>query len=228
MITTDTTLTEVRIGRVGPLGAKQIPSGIHKLACDHPVQININGLAGDEQGDRRHHGGPEKAVHQYPLGHYSQWSAELPERSDVLTAGGFGENFVASGWTERDVCVGDIVAAGSALLQVSQARQPCFRLNLRFDVPDMARRTQLTLRTGWYYRVIDEGAVRSGDSLRVVHRVNPDWPLSRLLHVFYVDCLDAAALEEIANMETLSASWRRVARTRLEKRAIEDWSSRLE
>lgn len=228
MIARDTKLLQIRTGRVGPLGPKNIPSGIRKFPRDDRVAVGFHGLADDEQGDRKHHGGLEKAIHHYPLAHYAHWQAEIPERSALLTSGGFGENFVASGWTESDICIGDIVAVGSAVLQVSQARQPCFRLNLRFDLPDMARRTQASLRTGWYYRVLDPGRVAAGEDLRVIGRGNPTWPLSRLLQCLYVDCLDASSLVEIAGMKDLSASWRNIAQKRLEKASVENWSLRLE
>lgn len=224
----DTVLRQVRIGRVAPLGADEVPSGIDKQPVDAPLRVETCGLAGDEQGDRRFHGGPEKAVHHYPFEHYEQWRAELPAHAGRLIAGGFGENFVTSSWSERDICVGDIIRAGSALLQVSQGRQPCFKLNLRFDVPDMALRSQRSMRTGWYYRVLEPGALAAGVHLQIVERINPAWPLARILRVLYLDCLDLDALDEIAGLPTLAVSWRHLAKARLVNRRVEEWSSRLQ
>ena len=218
----------VLTGRVAPLGPQAKPSAIAKSPVAGRVRIGPEGLEGDAQADRRNHGGPEKALHLYPLDHASAWRAELPEAPDLLEApGAFGENLSTRGLTEAGVCVGDLWRAGTALLQVSQARQPCWKLNARFGVPDMAQRVQASGRTGWYVRVIETGAVAAGDVLALVERPHPDWTLARLLHVFYVDRLDRAALAEIAALETLSASWRALAARRLDRSAVEDWAPRL-
>ena len=215
-------------GPVAPLGDGGTTSAIAKGPVAGPVAVGRLGLAGDAQADRRFHGGPEKAVHHYALDHAAAWRAELSGLPDLLERpGAFGENVSTSGLTEAEICVGDLWRAGSALLQVSQARQPCFKLNLRFGVPDMARRVQASGRTGWYYRVIETGTVAAGDSLDLVERPHPDWSLSRLLHHFYVDRLDAAALRAIAALEPLSESWRALAARRLASGAVEDWRRRL-
>ncbi|MEH3116088.1 MAG: MOSC domain-containing protein [Methylorubrum populi] len=216
----------VLTGRVAPLGTAT--SAIAKAPVEGPVAVGPLGLSGDEQADRRVHGGPEKAVHHYALDHAAAWRADLPGLPDLLERpGAFGENFSSHGLTEGQVCVGDLWRAGGALLQVSQARQPCFKLNLRFSVPDMARRVQASGRTGWYYRVIEPGSVAAGDTLDLVERPHPDWPLARLLHHFYVDRLDAAALRAIAVLAPLTESWRTLAARRLASGAVEDWRRRL-
>ncbi|CAO4183366.1 MOSC domain-containing protein [Methylorubrum populi] len=221
-------LQAVLTGRIAPLGDGGTTSAIDKEAREGPVALGRLGFAGDEQADPRFHGGPEKAVHHYALDHAAAWRAELPGLPDLVERpGAFGENLSSLGLTEREVCIGDLWRAGSALLQVSQARQPCFKLNLRFGVPDMARRVQGSGRTGWYYRVIEPGNVAAGDALELVERPHPDWPLSRLLHHIYVDRLDAAALRAIAALSPLSESWRALAARRLASGAVEDWSRRL-
>lgn len=216
----------VLTGRVAPLGTAT--SAIAKAPVEGPVAVGPLGLAGDEQADRRVHGGPDKAVHHYALDHAAAWRADLPGLPDLLERpGAFGENFSGFGLTERDVCVGDLWRAGSTLLQVSQARQPCFKLNLRFGVPDMARRVQASGRTGWYYRVIEPGLVTAGATLTLVERRHPDWPLSRLLHHLYVDRLDTAALRAITALAPLAESWRTLAARRLASGAVEGWRRRL-
>lgn len=222
-----TSLIELRTGKAVPFGPKAAPSAINKALRLDTVSITTEGLEGDEQGDRRHHGGPEKAVHHYAMDHYPEWRRDLPQAHERLVPGGFGENFVAAGWTESEVCIGDVVQAGSATLQVSQARQPCWKLNVRFGIADMALRVQRSLRTGWYYRVLEPGSTAVGDNLRLVARPHPEWPLLRLLTVLYVDRLDYGALEEIAQIPALAVSWRNLAQSRLMKRSVEDWSKRL-
>lgn len=223
------TIEAVLVGRTAPLGPKGVPSGIAKSAVSGPVRVGPHGLDGDEQGDRRNHGGPEKALHHYARDHYDAWRRELPGPPAQLAAtGAFGENLSCSGLTEAEACVGDLWRAGTALLQVSQARQPCWKLNAHLGVADMARRVQASGRTGWYYRVIEPGVVRPGDELRLADRPRPDWPLARLLHAFYVDRMDRDALEGIAALDGLAVSWRELATRRLARGAVESWTARLD
>ena len=152
-------LQALLVGDVRPLGPRGIPSGIAKLPVDRPLMLGALGLAGDSQGDTRHHGGAEKALHHYALDHYPAWVAEIGQRDVLATAGAFGENLATSGLVESDVAVGDVFAIGSAVIEVSQGRQPCWKLNERFAQPDMARRVQASGRTGWYYRVLEPGEI---------------------------------------------------------------------
>ncbi len=222
-------ISSVLVGRVAPLGRKGALSAIAKMPVTGRIAIGPTGLDGDEQADRRHHGGVEKAIHHYALDHAETWRSDLPSPPDLIgRAGAFGENFSSRGITEAETHVGDVWRAGTALLQVSQARQPCWKLNERFGVPDMARRVQTTGRTGWYYRVLEPGTVEPGDALVLVDRPCPDWPLARLLRVFYVDRLDREALAGIARLNLLTDSWRQLAARRLEREAVEDWAPRLE
>ncbi|WP_159730121.1 MOSC domain-containing protein [Methylosinus sp. Ce-a6] len=211
-----------------PLGPRDAPSGIVKSAARPPWRILRDGLEGDSQGDLRNHGGPEKALHHYPRDHYDAWAAEEPELVEALSAPpAFGENISTIGVTESEVCVGDVFSFGSALLQVSQGRQPCWKLNARFARPNMARRVQTSGRTGWYYRVLREGVAAPGDRLARIERPLPDWPLSRLNELLYLRTLDFDALAQMAELRELAPSWRELAARRLAKGAVEDWSTRL-
>lgn len=222
-----TGLLSLRVGGIAPLGPGAVPSAIGKQPVAGRLSLTRLGLAGDDQADRRHHGGPDKALHHYPAQHYAAWRNELPERASLFEPGGFGENLSTLGLDEGNVCLGDIFRLGSATIQVSQGRQPCWKLNLRFGLEDMARRVQAGGRTGWYYRVLEAGEVAPGDTLTLVARPHPDWPLARLLHHWYVDRLDRPALAAIADLEALSPSWRQLAGQRLESGRVEDWSRRL-
>src|SRR5690606_5752528 len=144
------------------------------------------------------------------------------------TPGAFGENISTEGPTEAEVAVGDIFRLGGALVQVSQGRQPCWKLNRRFGIEDMARRVQQSGRTGWYYRVLEPGIVASGDRLELIDRVAPDWTLRRLWHALYVDRLNLGELQGIAALDVLAEGWRRYAIRRLESGRVEDCSRRLE
>lgn len=222
-----TPLLGLLVGGVRPLGKRAAPSGIAKVPVVGPVLLRRTGLEGDAQGDMLRHGGPEKAVHHYPFDHYAEWKSEIEPIALLDQPGAFGENVSTTGLTEADVAVGDIFRLGRALIQVSQGRQPCWKLNERFADARMARRVQDTGRTGWYYRVLEEGVVAPGDLLALVERVSEDWPISRVWHHFYVDTMNADALRQIATLPALAQSWRDHASKRLATRAVEDWSSRL-
>lgn len=211
------------------LGPRAAPSGIVKSAAPAPWRLTRTGLEGDRQGDLVHHGGEEKALHHYPRDHYARWIEDEPTLAEALTAApAFGENISTLGLIEDDVCIGDIFALGSALVQVSQGRQPCWKLNAHFARKDMARRVQETGRTGWYYRVLREGVVQPGDRLERVERPLPDWPLSRINELLYRRTLDFDALDKMKDLPELAAPWRELAARRLERRSVEDWSPRLE
>lgn len=215
-------------GSIAPLPGGDAHSGIDKTPVTRPLALGPEGFEGDEQADRRVHGGVEKAVHHYPFEHYATWRKELGALSPPAAPGGFGENLSTSGLTEATVAVGNVFRLGGALVQVSQGRQPCWKLNRRFDVPDMARRVQQSGRTGWYYRVLQPGTVSAGDMLERIDRIAPDWTLHRLWHALYVDKLNLRELEGIAALGVLSEGWRKYAVRRLESHRVEDWSSRLE
>ena len=153
-----------------------------------------------------------------------------PKNVLVLSGGGVYGSYCAGvlvGWTEADVCIGDLFRLGSALVELSQARQPCWKLNLRFGLPDMARRVQDSGRTGWYLRVLVPGSVAAGDRMTLTARPNPGWDLARVQRLLYRDAVDREALAEFAGLAGLSASWRALAMRRLESGAFEDWAPRL-
>ncbi len=219
---------EIRIGRVQPLGPKNVPSGIDKQMVSGPILVQTDGIDGDAQGDRDHHGGPDKAVHAYAAANYPLWAADLPERAALLRPGAFGENLVVEGAAESDICLGDRWRFGDALLEVSQGRQPCWRLNLRFDHPDMARLVQSSGRTGWYFRVIEPGELCAMQNATLELRPHPGWPIARVSHLLYHDRLNAPDLAELAALPGLPESWRRLAQARLRNGRTEDWTRRIE
>lgn len=215
-------------GPIAPLAGSAATSAIAKTPVAGRLWLGPEGFAGDAQADRRVHGGPEKAVHHYPFDHYAAWRADLGDLALLRASGAFGENVSATGLTEDGVAVGDIFRLGGALVQVSQGRQPCWKLNHRLGVPDMARRVQDTGRTGWYYRVLRPGFVSPGDDLDLTDRLAPDWTLRRLWRAMYVDRLNRAELEAIAALDVLAEGWRRYAQRRLDSGRVEDWRPRLE
>lgn len=215
-------------GPVRPLGPRAVPSGIAKLPVSVPVELTATGFAGDAQGDTRRHGGTEKAVHHYPFEHYRAWVQEIGHRDLFDRPGTFGENLSTLGLTEENVAIGDVFELGAAVLEVSQGRQPCWKLNERFGLAAMARLVQASGRTGWYYRVLRPGTVDPGDALRLVHRADPAWTVARIRRVFYVDPLNRVELERLSALDKLASGWREHALRRLRTHSVEDWTARLD
>ena len=219
------TIDAVLTGRAVDYTRPGSRSAIDKRAVEGPVRIGPEGLAGDEQGDRRVHGGPDKAIHHYPRDHYASWQGEVGAHALLQAAGAFGENISTAGITEADVCLGDRLRLGSALVEVSQARQPCWKLSDRFGIADMARRVQDSGRSGWYYRVLETGTVQAGDTLVLVDRPHPHWPLPRLSELLYRRTLDRDELHGALALP-LVPSWRKLFERRLQQGGPASWDSR--
>ncbi len=199
-----------------------------KFPVTESVFVCETGLEGDQQADLKNHGGIDKAVHHYPHDHYAFWQSHIPNNPPALqNPGAFGENISTYDMTEGTVFLGDIYQVGNAVLQVSQARQPCWKLNARFDHKSMAMDIQKTRKTGWYYRVLEQGDIRQGDHITLMDRPHEDWPLTRLMNIIYDKSKDRDDLIAMADLELLAESWRSLAEKRLKSNHIEDWKSRL-
>ena len=222
-----TPLLAVLLGQVRPYTRPGTHSAIDKRPVAGVVHVTADGLVGDAQGDRRVHGGPDKAVHHYPYDHYPAWRTALPGRDLLDAPGAFGENLSTLGWTEDTVCLGDIVRVGSVELEVSQGRQPCWKLDDRFEARRVAAQVQSTGRTGWYYRVRQGGTLQAGDTLGVVARPHPDWPLRRLSGLLFQRTLDRALLEAAAALP-LPPGWMTLIQARLRTASVESWAARLD
>ncbi|MDE1464527.1 MOSC domain-containing protein [Spartinivicinus poritis] len=220
-------LEEVRTGTPSLLGHSGIKSAIDKKTTDHTIRITSLGIEGDVQVDLAYHGGPDRAILHYNRDHYVHWKQDLPNSADYFVAGGFGENFVTSGLSEREICIGDKVAVGSAILEVSQFRQPCFKLNHRFHNKGMSRRTQATGRTGWFYRVLQEGEIKAGDTLEIIERPLPEWSISRLQHYVYDGADDLNMAKTLSTLPYLGSEIRSVFEKRVTTKSVEDWNHRL-
>lgn len=226
------TLLTGRARTIGTPGALEVLSGIGKQARQDALWLALDGLDGDEQGDRVYHGGPEKALHHYAFEHYSYFRDWYPDSPVPWLAGAFGENVSTVGMSEREVHVGDVFRVGETLVQVSQGRQPCFRVNLRFGRPDAALALQASGRTGWYYRVLREGWLAAGDSFELVDRPCSDWPLARAIAVMFPDDAQAPGLcdewDQASRLAPLAQRWRTTFERRVASGQVEDWSMRLD
>jgi len=218
---------EVLIGSAVPYTRPGSSSAIGKSAVAGAVAVDSEGLAGDQHGDPRVHGGPDKAIHCYSWSHYQTWLQELPGHARLAQAGAFGENLSVEGLDEHSVCIGDRCRIGTTMVEVSQGRQPCWKLNDRFAVPDMARRVQDSLRAGWYLRMIAAGHIRAGDAIVVQHRPFAQWTIARLLALIRDRTCDPLALREVLALP-LPAAWQRLFAARLHSGCVESWQARME
>ncbi len=221
----------VLTGKVRPYTRPGSLSAIDKQPRSGSVAVNLLGLEGDEQADTRVHGGPDKAVHCYAWPHYDAWRDELTssKATQLLQApGAFGENLTLEpGLDEHQVCLADQWAVGSAVFEVSQGRQPCWKLNDRFETPDMARRVQQSGRAGWYLRVLTPGQIAAGDVIQLTARPHGDWPLARLLQLIADRNCEPQVMRSALALP-LPASWHKLFQGRLDSGQIESWQKRLE
>jgi MOSC domain-containing protein YiiM len=152
-------------------GGRTVRTAIYKEPVLFRVFVRRLNLDGDSQADLRVHGGPDKAVYAYDLGGYAHWRRELGLE---LPFGQFGENLTVEGMPETQVRIGDSYRIGSAVLQVSQPRSPCFKLAMKMERPQFLREFLASGRTGFYLRVVEEGELGAGDPIELVE-AGPSW-----------------------------------------------------
>jgi MOSC domain-containing protein YiiM len=215
------TIRSIQVGKPQSLGTPGAPdafdrpwtSGIVKAQVAGPVHLGRINLDGDAQADLEHHGGPDKAVCCYATAHYPAWQRELSLPD--LAYGAFGENLSIAGVTESDLCIGDTFRIGpEAIVQISQPRQPCWKLARLWRIKDLVVQVQNTGRTGWYLRVLHEGTLAPGQSLDLVDRPHPDWSLDRANHLMHHDRSNRDEAAALAAVPALSASWKKTLSNR--------------
>jgi MOSC domain-containing protein YiiM len=207
-------LCSIQVGKPRDMAADEAPhdwtSGIFKTAVHGPIHVGIINLDGDRQADLEHHGGPDRPVMLYSADHYPFWREAL-SRQD-LAHGWFGENFTVAGLTEQTVCIGDTYQVGEVTLQISQPRNPCWKLSRRVGVFDLAAQVERTGKSGWYARVLVEGQVESNTAVVLVDRQYPKFTISYAQQVWKNRRVDVEAALELSECPYLSADWRRYLR----------------
>jgi MOSC domain-containing protein YiiM len=203
-----TVIGPVMLGRAEPFRGEE-RSAIAKHPAGAPVMAGPLGLAGDEQADLTVHGGIDKAIHHYPHDHYPAWAAELGGHALLAAPGAFGENITTEELTEDAVCIGDRFRLGQALVEVSQGRQPCWKIDHRFQRKGVTARVIASGRCGWYYRVLEPGTVGEGDTLELLDRPHPAWTVARAFHLLIAGGHKAEpeAVAELGALPELAESW---------------------
>jgi MOSC domain-containing protein YiiM len=197
---------------------RSVLTGIYKAPVDGRVTLHKLNLDGDRQADLSVHGGEDKAVYCYPLEHYESWKRELPGRE--LPLGMFGENFTTRGLLQDSVNLGDHFSIGSAELVVTQPRLPCYKLGIRFQADDMVKRFLASGRSGFYFAVVREGEVGSGDEIKVTRRGSEAVPVSEITRLYVAkryEEKDVVAVRKALQVDALPESWKAYFRERLKR-----------
>ena len=201
----------VRVGRPRDLsggGGRVAQSGIVKAPVDGPVRMTRDGLEGDQRADLKVHGGRKRAVYAYPVAHYRRWAAE---GVDAAASGAFGENLTVEGADERTVHLGDRFRVGRTVVEVTHPRIPCWKLGARVGDAAFPRRFLKSRRTGFFFRVVEEGPVAAGDTLVATVRGPGAYTVRETLELLYGAVPDRDRLRGLAGIEALPKSWRRRA-----------------
>jgi len=208
------TITSVQIGRVLTEGdprasdptQRQWTTAFYKSPVAQRVQMGRLGLDGDAVADSRHHGGPDKAVLCYAGSHYRDWNREYPQRK--MGPGAFGENLTIAEVDETTVCIGDQFQMGQSRVEVSQPRQPCWKIARRWGISTLTKTVAQTGRTGWYIRVKQPGVIHAGQEMSLLHRPHPDWTVARANDVMFGRESDPVSVTELMNLSELADAWR--------------------
>jgi MOSC domain-containing protein YiiM len=175
-------------------------SAIYRKQINGPVWVSKEGLPDDEHVYEGH-GGPEKAVLASAVEHYTHWQESLGLAQ--MPHGGFGENLTTQGLLENEACIGDIYRVSDGLIiQITQARPPCWKLSRRFRRFELSRLMEESGRTSIFLRVLEEGYVQAGDTITLLERPNPDWTVARAYSIY---CSVATHLEEAHQLAVLPA-----------------------
>lgn len=194
---------------------KEVTTGIYKERVDGPVHVHKLGLDGDGQADLTVHGGEHQAVYAYPVEHYPHWEKELD--LPPLPPGTFGENLTTSGLLEAEVCIGDVHRIGDLVLQVTSARIPCFKLGHKLDRPDVLKPFLQSGRSGFYFRVLEEGSVSADSRVEILSRDPRKVTVRDLLGMHRLGEGDRRSLGRALEIEALAPLVRRDLEARLAK-----------
>lgn len=202
------------------------PSAIAKRQIDGAVVLTSAGLEGDQQAEKSYHGGADRALCHFPREHYAWLRQQFPEEEDRFHPPAFGENLSTLGMTEDNVFIGDIFRWGEALIQVTQPRAPCYKLNHFLGCKNLSPLLQQSGRCGWLYRVIGTGNVSGDRPLELLTR-NSEVSVAEAISIAFNMPFDEEQYRRLMSAAGLSASWSKTMQTRLVQRKIEDFGRRL-
>lgn len=194
---------------------KDVTTAIFKEPVEGPHMLRTLNLDGDQQADLTVHGGRNKAVYAYPVEHYPFWQNELPGMT--LLYGQFGENFTTSGLLEDTLHIGDRFRIGAAEIMVAEPRMPCYKLGLKFGRSDMVKRFLASRRTGFYFAVLKEGIVQTGDSIELISQDPGRVTVADITNLYAFDKDNLELLHRVIEVEALDEGWRNYFQHQIEK-----------
>lgn len=201
-----------------------VTTGIFKEPVDGRIMLGTLNLNGDGQADLVGHGGIYKAAYVYSVENYEYWKRKL-DRPD-LAFGQFGENFTVEGMLEDDVHVGDVFRVGSAVVEVTQPRVPCYKLGIKMGMRGFEKQFLASCRVGFYLRVLEEGEVGAGDVLDRV-RTNPErMTVREICDLLYFDPENLEGARQALRIHALSPGWRQSFEDRLAKASLTKGNAR--
>lgn len=192
---------------------KPLLTAMLKQPVTPALWLDTLGFADDDQADTKHHGGPDKAVCVYAEEHYSYWNNQL---GFTLPVSAFGENVTSRGIVETEVHIGDVFRLGEALVQVTQPRQPCYKLSARYNLKELPIWMQNTGYTGYYLRVLEAGYVKAGDSYERVQPHDLGLSIQYANEAMHHKLHGEEGLVRLISNEALSQSWRTTFEKRLQ------------
>lgn len=200
-------IVSVNIGQPAVIvrGGRQYASSINRQPVLGSVGLTRSGLVGDRPADGLHHGGPDRAVCCYPHEHYVYWEQRL---GAALTVPSFGENLTTDGLLEDQVCIGDTFRIGRAVLQISQPRQPCWKLADKHSEPELGRWINETGYSGFHFRVLVPGRISMNDDVHLVDRPHGNLTVLLAFQTMLAQTPPRELLDRFANLPALSAPWR--------------------
>ena len=182
-------------------------TAIFKTPTDRRLRVEPHNLEGDRQADLSVHGGENKAVYSYPIEHYPVWSDELG-RTD-LEHGQFGENLTTRGLLERELRVGDVFSIGTAVLQISQPRAPCFKLGIRMGDAGFVKTFLRGGRPGFYFRIVESGELGVDDEVKRIERGATGITVHEVWELSYGGGTNLDRMKLALEIPTLGDEWRR-------------------
>ncbi|MED2011059.1 MOSC domain-containing protein [Brevibacillus borstelensis] len=200
-------LVSINVGKPQTVmhNGKEVSTAIWKYPVTDRRFLDWEQLDGDGQADRRFHGGKDKALMVYSYDHYSFWEEKLGQE---LAPGAFGENVTVRGLDESTVSIGDIFQLGEAVVQVSQPRQPCFKLDVRLQRSDMVSLIQQTGYSGFYMRVLETGMIGQDMEFRLLEKSSHNVTVSFINQIKYHKKDNLEAIRRILAVKELADSWR--------------------
>lgn len=186
---------------------QEVQTGIYKYPVEAPIFLGAEDVGNDHVLDRRYHGGVDKACYLYSADHYSFWKNKYPTQQ--WQWGMFGENLTVAGLNESEIRIGDRFKIGDAEVQVSQPRQPCFKLGVRFGDQKVVDDFWLLPYPGIYVRILLSGNVKVGDELVLVDRNTDSLVVSEVFSIFRLQRDNADLMRKAINDPFLAESCRK-------------------